>query len=135
MGPGKRATRAERAHMLRCKESVCILCLTRVMAGILPARWAVVGHDGTRGLYLGLLEYDHHVETVRKGHMYGWAACIWHHRGRPQNGMSERACRDRWGVAKTDGAKLFTATYGTADELIELQAAVIAHYHPERSTP
>lgn len=134
---GKSAKKAESLHMGRCKEGVCIPCLTRVMAGILPARWAVVGHPDSAGLYLGLLEYDHHVETVRLGHLHGWGACIWHHRGQPMNNMTERACYDRWGVSKIGkhgGSALFFRAYGTAQELIELQHAVLTHYHPERST-
>lgn len=132
---GKGATKAERAHMLRCKEGVCIPCLCRVMANLMPASWAVVGHEGTESLYLGLLEFDHDKSgNLRRGHLYGWGACIWHHRGQPQNGLTTDECRTRWGVAKTDGSALFFRTYGTGDELIELQLAVLAYYHPDQRT-
>ncbi len=134
MGPGKHATAAERAHMGRAKASVCMVCLTRRLLHLLPAEWVVVGHEDTGAIYLGLLEFNHCKSgNIRRGHLFGWAACPYHHRGVPQNNMTLAQCRDRWGTALTDGSRLFHDTYGSDDELIALQAEVLRQYHPEES--
>ena len=113
-----------------CKESVCIPCLVRVTMGLLPPEWAVVGHDGSSGLYYGLLQFDHAKSgNLRIGHLAGWATCEWHHfgnQGTPPPGFTHATARDRWGVSKMDGSALFYRTYGTAQELIEIQQHVLA---------
>lgn len=125
MGPGKGATKAEREHMGRAKAGVCIACLCRVAAGLLPAKWAQVGHDGTPAMYWGLLEY-HHCKSgnLRRGHLFGFALCLWHHRGNQAplpDGWTHRQLRDRYGPSLADGSALFRDTYGTDDELIDIQ--------------
>ena len=126
----KSANKAERAHMLACKEGVCIPCLVRVTLGLLPPEWAVVGHDGSGAMYYGLLQY-HHTKSgnIRRGHMHGFALCLWHHAGnqaQPPEGFTHATARDRWGVSLNDGSALFRDTYGTDDELIEIQQHVLA---------
>ena len=129
MARRKGITAAEREHMGRAKEGVCIACLLRVAAGLMPGRWAMVGKPDTGALYLGLLEY-HHTKSgnIRRGHLYGFALCLWHHRGNqamPPTGWTHDRLRDRYGVSLADGSTLFTATYGTDDELIEIQSAYL----------
>ena len=130
MGPGKRATAVERAHMGRCKTRVCIPCLLRVMAKVMPATWAVVGHDGTGSLFFGLLDY-HHAKSgnLRRGHLFGWAMCKWHHERIPPDGWTHEQAQNRWGTSLKDGSRLFRETYGDDDSLIEAQAFVLEHGH------
>ena len=129
MGPGKGATMAERAHMMAVKEEVCIACLCRCAAGMLPAVWVQVGRDGTRATFWGLLE-AHHIKSgnIRRGHMETIGLCQWHHRGnqsQPPEGWTHRALRDRYGPSLADGSTLFRDTYGTDDELLEIQLALL----------
>ena len=134
MGPGKRATAVESRRIAAAKAGVCVVCLTRMIAKTLPPQWVVVGHEDTGAIYLGLLEFNHCKSgNIRRGHLFGWAACPYHHRGVPQNNMTLAQCRDRWGTALTDGSRLFHDTYGSDDELIALQAEVLRQYHPEES--
>lgn len=125
----KAATPAEKAHMLRAKEGVCIACLCRAAAHMLPIRWVQVGHDGTGSLYWGLLEFHHFKSGQRRrGHRFGCALCLWHHRGDQApvpDGWTHRLLRDRYGPSLNDGSALFHATYGTDDELLEIQTAYL----------
>ena len=130
MGPGKRATKAQSARITAVKEGVCIACLCRCAAGLLPAPWVQVGHDGTPATYWGLLE-AHHLKSgnIRRGHGFTLGLCVWHHRGnqcQPPDGWTHRALRDRYGVSLADGSTLFHATYGSDDELLEIQDAYLA---------
>ena len=128
-------TKAERDHMGRAKAGVCIACLVRAAAGLLPPQWVQVGHEGTAGIYVGLLQY-HHTKSgnLRRGHHHGFALCLWHHAGnqaQPQEGYTHRTLRDRYGVSLNDGSALFRDTYGTDDELIAIQAAYLnGELHP-----
>lgn len=128
---GRAPNTAELEHMGRVKEGVCIACLLRCAAGILPAQWVVVGHEGTGSVYLGLLE-AHHTKSgnIRRGHMDVVGLCIWHHRGNqamPPEGWTHRQLRDRYGVSLADGSGIaFREAYGTDDELLEIQAAYLA---------
>lgn len=131
MGPSKRrATAAELAHMRRVKEGVCICCLLRCAAGLLPPQWVQVGHDGTGATYWGLLD-AHHTKSgnLRRGHLFVLGLCRWHHAGNqaaPPEGWTNRMMRDRYGVSLNDGSALFHETYGSDDELLEVQRAYLA---------
>ncbi|HEY3434262.1 MAG TPA: Ref family recombination enhancement nuclease [Solirubrobacterales bacterium] len=134
MGPAERYTKVEARRRDACKAAVCVACVVRQMLGALPAKWVMVGHDGTGSLYLGLLEY-HHLKSgnVRRGHMFGLGLCFWHHEGnqrQPPEGWTHQSLRDRYGPSLKDGARLFHETYGSDDELLALQDEILRSYHP-----
>lgn len=116
--------------MLRVKQGVCICCLLRCAAKLLPAKWVQVGHPDSAATYWGLLE-AHHTKSgnMRRGHLFTVGMCLWHHRGNqcmPPDGWTHDMLRDRYGPSLMDGAALFHATYGTDDELLEVQAAYLS---------
>ncbi len=119
-------TKAELAHMGLCKERVCVICLQRVAAGLLPAQWAVVGNPDTPALYYGLLQY-HHTKSgnIRRGHLAGFAMCEWHHEGIPPQGFDKYTAETRWGPSLKGGSRTFHETYGSDDELIEIQQLIL----------
>lgn len=126
----KNATTAEKAHMLRVKEGVCICCLLRCAAHLLPAKWVMVGNPDSHGWYLGLLE-AHHTKSgnIRRGHLHVLGLCIWHHSGNQAttpDGWTHDMLRDRYGPSLMDGSALFHDTYGTDDELLEVQDAYLS---------
>lgn len=127
---GGGATALESAHMLRVKEGVCIACLLRCAAGLLPYQWVQVGHDGTDATFWGMLE-AHHTKSgnVRRGHFMTVGLCPWHHRGNqamPPSGWTHSLLRDRYGVSLADGSGIyFRQAYGTDDDLLEVQAAYL----------
>lgn len=140
MQGSKPATKAEKAHMLRCKEGVCVACLIRCAAKLLPYKWVQVGNDGTRATFWGLLEYNHTKSgNIRRGHLYGYALCVWHHRGnqaQPPDGWTHAQLRDRYGPSLMDGSALFSESYGSDDELIEIQRLILsdpANFPPENT--
>ncbi len=90
-------------------------CLTLHMRGVLAAADVVCGCD-----------YQHCKSgNRRRGHAFGFALCIWHHRYQPMHGLSFRETADRYGPSLMDGSRRFHEIYGTDDELIEQQTAVI----------
>lgn len=126
----KPANTAERAHMGRCKQGPCIPCLVGVAIGIIEPEHACRGGESHDGHDLGMMEYNHCLSgRVRRGHMHGFAACIWHHHGSQQVyrlGMTKAEAFARWGPNLFDQSKAFHATFGSDDELIEAQAFVLA---------
>ena len=122
----KQATQSERAHLQRVKEGVCVCCLVLCAAKMLPAKWVMVGNPDSNGWYLGLLEAHHLLIAgkVRRGHLFTLGLCLWHHRGKeapPPDGWTHAMLRDRYGPSLMDGSRLFHETYGTDDELLEVQ--------------
>jgi hypothetical protein len=124
---------SELAHMGRCKELVCIPCLVRLMLHALPAEWVVVGSEDLKGWYVGLLQFHHFKSgNIRVGHHAGIGICLWHHSGNqamPPDGWTHNRLRDRYGPSLNDGSTLFHETYGSDQELQELQDAVLSHFN------
>jgi hypothetical protein len=111
----KKPTKAESAHIVAAKEGSCVPCVVRCAEGLLRVEAIATG-----------CEY-HHCKSgnLRRGHMHGFAACDWHHRGIPVEGLGEARTREIWGPALTDGSALFHRTYGSDDELIRLQVDML----------
>ncbi|WP_369916517.1 Ref family recombination enhancement nuclease [Xanthomonas sp. NCPPB 3005] len=108
-------TIAEAARIVAAKEGPCMACVKIVTDGLLSPDDAVVGCD-----------YNHAKSgNVRRGHMAGYALCVWHHRRHPMEGVSMAAMRAKYGPSLMDGSRLFHETYGTDDELIEQQTFVL----------
>lgn len=108
---GKRQTKAEAERIREAKFGVCVPCYAWALKGCMPMSDVMLGGD-----------YDHKKSgNVRRGHAFGYCACLWHHRRHPGEGWSFRRMTDHFGPSLLDGSKRFAAAYGTDDELIQLQ--------------
>lgn len=110
------ATIEESRRIEACKEGVCIACYI----------WQ--HHDHAPAAFSPIYGCDyHHVKSgnVRRGHMFGFGLCLWHHRGHPPEGWTSRDARLWYGPGLMDGGKRFTSTYGSDDELIEVQNRIL----------
>lgn len=110
----KRATKAELKHMGACKVRPCVVCTLR-------CSWGVLAPDRVYryGQY-------HHCKSgnIRRGHRSGFCLCDWHHNGRnrpPPPGETHASMALIYGVSLADGSALFHQTYGSDDDLIEIQ--------------
>ncbi|MBB5875873.1 Ref family recombination enhancement nuclease [Xanthomonas sp. 3498] len=110
-------TPAEAARIVAAKEGPCMACLSAAAAGLMLPQEVVIGCD-----------YNHTKSgNIRRGHMYGYALCTWHHRRHPREGWTLADTRERYGPSLMDGSRLFHETYGSDDELIEQQTYVLEH--------
>lgn len=111
--PRPSASEAERIQA--AKVGPCMACLTLHLRGVLAAEHVVYGCD-----------YQHCKSgNIRRGHAFGFALCVWHHRHQPMGELSFRETAARYGPSLMDGSRLFHEIYGTDDELIEQQTVVI----------
>lgn len=111
----KPPTKAESERMRDSKEGVCIPCLVWARAGNMPME-----HVATQS------DYDHKKSgNKRRGHAYGFASCLWHHRGRVSEGWTHAQLRSYFGPSLMDGSRLFKATYGSDDFLIGVQNDIL----------
>jgi len=107
-------TAAEGARIEVSKVGPCMACLSLVTQQLLQPRLVVYGCD-----------YNHAKSgNIRRGHSFGYALCIWHHRRHPLGRNSFATMREVYGPSLMDGSRLFQETYGTDDELIEQQTVV-----------
>lgn len=112
----KPPTKAESERMRDAKESVCIPCLVWASAGNMPLEHVAVESD-----------YDHSKSgNKRRGHAYGFASCLWHHRGRVSEGWTHAQLRAYFGPSLMDGSRLFREVYGSDDDLIRLQNEILS---------
>lgn len=71
------------------------------------------------------VDYNHTKSgNIRRGHMFGYALCKWHHAAHPMLG-THNLTRHRYGPSLMDGGKLFHEAFGTDQELIDLQTITI----------
>lgn len=111
----KPATPAEGARIEAAKVGPCMACLALNLRGVLSADYVVYGCD-----------YNHAKSgNIRRGHAFGYALCTWHHRRHPIGQLSIAETTETWGPSLMDGSRLFHEIYGTDDELIAQQTAVI----------
>ena len=104
-------TTAEAARVDEAKFLVCIPCLV----------WATNGMMSLEDVAT-CCEYDHSKSgNIRRGHDKGFASCQWHHRRIVSDGWSFVSMTDHFGPSLMDGSRLFHDTYGSDDELIEIQ--------------
>lgn len=102
-------TKAEADRIVQSKEGPCIACMVRAVSGLMSPEDVVVGCD-----------YNHAKSgNIRRGHIDGYALCIYHHRRHPIHGG-----REKYGPSLMDGSRLFHDTYGSDDELIEMQTTM-----------
>lgn len=99
---------AESYRIRACKEGPCMACES------LDGEFQRCDAEGC--------DY-HHMKSgnIRRGHEYGIALCVWHHRGHPLPGLNSRQMRELFGPSLMDGSRLFHETYGNDDELLAKQ--------------
>lgn len=106
------AKEAERIEL--AKVGPCMACLVLNVAGLLNPFQVVYGCD-----------YNHAKSgNRRRGHLFGYALCVWHHRRHPIEGKTLAQTREIYGPSLMDGSRVFRETYGSDDELIEQQTQV-----------
>ncbi|MEN4938729.1 Ref family recombination enhancement nuclease [Stenotrophomonas sp. TWI1151] len=109
-----RPTAAEGARIEAAKVGPCMACLSLIAQGLMAPGQAVYGCD-----------YNHAKSgNKRRGHAFGYALCVWHHRRHPMQGKTFSEMREIYGPSLMDGSRTFHETYGTDDELIEQQTVV-----------
>lgn len=113
--PGNRApTKSEAARIVAAKEGPCVACVV----------WARLGHMPLADVMVGG-EYDHKKSgNIRRGHAFGFNGCLWHHRRVPGEGWTFAEMTAHFGPSLLDGSALFRRTYGSNDELIQLQTDI-----------
>lgn len=108
-------TSDESARVDAAKFMVCIPCLVWANNGKMPL-------DDVANC----CEYNHTKSgNIRRGHDKGYAGCLWHHKGRVEDGWTHKGMRAHFGPSLMDGSRLFHDTYGSDDELIEIQNFVL----------
>lgn len=105
-------TKAEAARIIAAKDGPCMACLAYANTGLMESDFVIYGCD-----------YNHAKSgNVRRGHMEGYALCIWHHRRVYDHSAANcREMREVFGPSLMDGSRLFHETYGSDDELIAAQ--------------
>ncbi len=108
-------TKEEAARIEAAKVGPCMACLSLVLQQLLEPGLVVYGCD-----------YNHAKSgNLRRGHLFGFALCKWHHMRHPLEGNTFATMRQIYGPSLMDGSRTFHETYGTDDELIEQQTFVI----------
>ena len=124
------ATVAESARIVLVKRLGCICCMLNRQMGIPTA-------------FFGPCEAHHLLSGGRRrGHDATIGLCRWHHQAvRPYEAMTTDETVERFGPGVATGSKPFHAMYGTDDELLEFQNALLAlaaealQAHPEEAAP
>lgn len=107
-------TAAEGARIEAAKVGPCMACLVLAAMRLLSGSQVVYGCD-----------YNHAKSgNKRRGHAFGYALCVWHHRRHPMQGKTFAEMRETWGPSLMDGSRTFHETYGSDDELIEQQTFI-----------
>lgn len=115
--------------MGRCKAGPCIPCLVGVSTGLIDPRDACRGGEADDGGDLPMMQFNHVKSgNLRRGHLEGFAICLWHHFGSQQLhalGVSRAVALERWGPNLIDSARAFHDAFGSDQDLIEAQAVVL----------
>jgi hypothetical protein len=107
---GKHVTKADAARRDAIKAGNCMACDVR---GI-----DVSGQ--------GLVQWHHLLSGGRRrGHRFTIGLCLWHHLRAPLWGHSFDEMTDEYGPSLLDGSKTFHAAFGSDDELLARQDALI----------
>jgi hypothetical protein len=113
-----KATVAESARIELVKRLGCICCMLNRTWGMLAA-------------YAGVCEAHHLLSGGRRrGHDFTLGLCRWHHQGVPPRPMHEREAIAMYGPSVATGSKPFHVMYGSDDELLEFQDALLARVRP-----
>lgn len=110
------ANAEESQWMEACKVGVCVACFVWEQSEDAPDDFLpIYGCD------------YHHTKSgnIRRGHLFGFGLCTWHHRGHPPEGHTSRSARIWFGPGLMDGSKRFNGAYGSDDDLIEVQRDIL----------
>jgi hypothetical protein len=112
-------TAAESWRLVTVKALGCICCMLNREMGMATA-------------YFGPGDAHHLLSGgLRRGHMATIGLCKWHHQAEPPYpGMGEREAIERFGPSVATGSKPFHALYGSDDDLLEFQNALLALVQP-----
>lgn len=100
--------------VMEAKTGPCVACYVRWQQGLLAEERISYVND-----------YNHTKSgNIRRQHSDGYALCRWHHMRQP-GGCTHLFMATVYGPSLLDGSRLFHATYGTDDELIELQRKLL----------
>lgn len=107
-------TTAEAARLVAVKQLGCIACVANRNLGMPTAGF-------------GPCEAHHLLSGGRRrGHLFTIGLCPWHHRGvRPFENMTTQQTIDHFGPSVATGSKRFREVYGSDDELLSFQAALL----------
>jgi hypothetical protein len=109
-----KATAVESALIELVKRLGCICCM-------LNRTW------GMPAAYVGVCEAHHLLSGGRRrGHDATIGLCRWHHQAVPPRPMHEREAIALYGPSVATGSKPFHAMYGSDDELLAFQNALLA---------
>lgn len=106
-------TVAQAARIVAAKEGPCMACV-------------VLGEDDRQRCDAEGCDF-HHMKSgnIRRGHEFGIALCVWHHRGYPLSGLTSKQMRELFGPSLMDGSRLFHEAFGSDDVLLERQNQLI----------
>lgn len=98
--------KGDRKHILAVKEGPCVACIQR-------------------NIYNDPCE-AHHLKDGdrRRGHRFTLGLCSWHHRGEPGN-MTTKEATEVLGPSLAKGSRPFHAEFGSDDDLLEIQGAIL----------
>lgn len=114
MGPQKPPTKEESERISISKQAGCLACWQNGVGPILA-------------------EYHHCLSgNKRRGHRWGYALCTGHHRG--VFDIPYEQWKDENGPSLARESKLFRSTFGTDDELIEMQDILVAKWREYDNT-
>lgn len=103
------------AMIMEAKEGPCCACYVRWQQGLLADDRIVYGG-----------EWNHTKSgNIRRGHEFGFNACVYHHRGHPIVQDSILLTRTIYGPSLMDGGKTFAAAFGGDNFLINTQRTLL----------
>lgn len=108
-------TKAQEARFRAIKDLGCVCC-------------RVLGFPGEPPEIHHLLSGN-----VRRGHDHTVGLCPWHHRGVPKDGWDRASLKDLIGPPLSGGAKAFRAAFGSDDDLLLIQDALLTAHESATS--
>ena len=93
----------------------CICCMINQQIGLMKP-------------YTGPCDAHHLLSGGRRrGHKFTLGLCDWHHEAKPPSyAMGAKLATEKYGPSLAKGSKPFHEVYGTDDELLEFQNALLA---------
>lgn len=86
------------------------------------------GHDKTYAERHHLLTTGLHGNGKRRGDEFTIALNPWSHRGQPFGGLTVEQCEEMFGPSYASQAREFREMFGSDDELLEIQNAMLRRY-------